>query len=155
MEREEIIKKVQELLAPLLEYEGLELVEVEFQRERAGWVLRVYIDREGGVTLKDCVKVNRELGQLLDVEDFIPCSYNLEVSSPGIDRPLRKREDFERFKGHRARIRLSEPFEGRKNFRGEILGCDEEGVSLMVEGRVYRIPLPLVVKARLDPEIEI
>lgn len=154
-ERERIIKRVEQLLSPLLEHEGLELVEVEFQRERTGWVLRVYIDREGGVTLQDCVRISRELGQILDVEDFIPYSYHLEVSSPGIDRPLRRQEDFERFKGRRAKIRLAEPLDGRRNFRGEILGCDGEGISLRAEGKVYRIPLCLVTKANLDPDIKI
>ena len=155
MEREEIIRKVEALVRPLLDYEGLSLVDIEFQRERVGWVLRVYIEREGGVTLKDCVQVSRELGQLLDVEDFIPYSYHLEVSSPGLDRPLKRREDFERFIGSRARVRLSEPVEGRKNFRGEIMGCDEEGVSLRVEGKVYKIPFSSVAKASLDPDVEV
>ena len=107
------------------------------------------------MTLKDCVQVSRELGQLLDVEDFIPYSYHLEVSSPGLDRPLKRREDFERFIGSRARVRLSEPVEGRKNFRGEIMGCDEEGVSLRVEGKVYKIPFSSVAKANLDPDVEV
>lgn len=155
MEREEIIRKVEALVRPLLDYEGLSLVDIEFQRERVGWVLRVYIEREGGVTLKDCVQVSRELGQLLDVEDFIPYSYHLEVSSPGLERPLKRREDFERFIGSRARVRLSEPVEGRKNFRGEIMGCDEEGVSLRVEGKVYKIPFSSVAKANLDPDVEV
>ncbi|HIE47973.1 TPA: ribosome maturation factor RimP [Candidatus Bipolaricaulota bacterium] len=155
MQREEIIRKVEALVRPLLDYEGLSLVDIEFQRERVGWVLRIYIEKEAGVTLKDCVQVSRELGQLLDVEDFIPYSYHLEVSSPGLDRPLKRREDFERFIGSRIRVRLSEPVQGRKNFRGEIVGCDEEGVSLRVEDKVYKIPFSSVAKANLDPDVKV
>lgn len=155
VEQKEIVERVEELLGPILEEEGLELVGVEFRRERSGWVLRVYIDKEGGVTLRDCVRVSRELGELLDVEDFIPYSYHLEVSSPGINRPLRKREDFERFRGEWAKVRVSEPIEGRRNFRGRIIGCEGEELLLSVEGKVLGISLSNIVKANLDPHIEV
>lgn len=151
----EIIRKVEELVRPLLEMEGLELVDVEFRRERPGWVLRLYIDRQGGVNLGDCVRVSRELGELLDVEDFIPCSYHLEVSSPGINRPLKKREDFEKFKGEWVKVKLSEPIEGRRNLRGRILGWEGDGFLVVVEDKVYHIPMRKVVKANLDPPIEV
>lgn len=151
-----IIQRVEGLLDPILKGEGLELVEVEFRRERAGWVLRIYIDRRGGgVTLGDCVRVSRELGELLDVEDFIPYSYHLEVSSPGVNRPLRKPEDFERFKGEWARLRLTEPVEGRKNIRGRIMGCEEDRVLLFCEGKLFEVPFDRISKANLDPDIEV
>jgi len=155
VEQREIVERVEELLGPILEEEGLELVGVEFRRERSGWVLRVYIDKKGGVTLGDCVKVSRELGELLDVEDFIPYSYHLEVSSPGINRPLRKREDFERFRGEWAKVRVSEPIDGRRNFRGRFIGCEGEELLLSVEGKVLGISLSNIVKANLDPHIEV
>ncbi len=155
VEQRDIVERVEGLLGPILEEEGLELVGVEFRRERSGWVLRVYIDKEGGVTLGDCVRVSRELGELLDVEDFIPYSYHLEVSSPGINRPLRKREDFERFRGEWAKVRVSEPIQGRRNFRGRIVGCEGEELLLSVEEKVLEIPLSNIVKANLDPHIEV
>lgn len=151
----EIIRRVEELAKPLLEAEGLELVDVEFRRERPGWVLRLYIDRQGGVNLGDCVRVSRELGELLDVEDFIPYSYHLEVSSPGINRPLKKKEDFERFKGEWVKVKLSEPIEGQRNLRGRILGWEGDGFLLVAGERVYEIPLEKVAKAHLDPPIEV
>jgi len=153
-ERQEIIRKVEEILTPLLTYEGLSLVDIEYQRERVGWVLRVYIDKEEGVTVNDCARISRELGQILDVEDFIPYSYHLEVSSPGIRRPLRRQEDFQRFAGERVKIKTSEVIEGRKNFTGEILGCYGETVRIIAGGKVYDIPLSSIAKAHLEPEIK-
>lgn len=156
IDSKEIIKRVERIVEPILTEEGLELVDVEFRRERAGWVLRIYIDRRGGgVTLGDCVKVSRELGELLDVEDFIPYSYNLEVSSPGINRPLRKKEDFERFRGEWVKVKLMEPIRGRRNIRGRIWGMEGEDLLLIVDEQLWEIPHSLIAKANLDPEIEV
>jgi ribosome maturation factor RimP len=156
IDSKKIVERVERIVEPILREEGLELVDIEFRRERAGWVLRVYIDRRGGgVTLGDCVRVSRELGELLDVEDFIPYSYNLEVSSPGINRPLRKKEDFESFRGEWVKVRLVEPLRGRRNIRGRIWGVEEEKVLLIVDEELWEIPYSLIAKANLDPEIEV
>ncbi len=156
IDSKEIIKRVERIVEPILIEEGLELVDIEFRRERVGWVLRIYIDRRiGGVTLGDCVRVSRELGELLDVEDFIPYSYNLEVSSPGINRPLRKKEDFERFRGEWVKLKLMEPIRGRRNIRGRIWGIEGDNILLIVDEQIWEIPYSLIAKANLDPEIEV
>jgi len=156
IDSKEIIKRVERIVEPILMEEGLELVDIEFRREKAGWVLRIYIDRRiGGVTLGDCVRVSRELGELLDVEDFIPYSYNLEVSSPGINRPLRKKEDFERFRGEWVKLKLMEPIKGRRNVRGRIWGIEGDNILLIVDEQIWEIPYSLIAKANLDPEIEV
>ncbi|UCF94835.1 MAG: ribosome maturation factor RimP [Desulfobacterales bacterium] len=144
-----VIARVEALAEPLCLSEGLELVHVEYQRESAGRILRLYIDKTGGVTLEDCAEVSRQLGDLLDVklEDIGP--YNLEVTSPGPDRPLAKKRDFERFTGHLARIKMVQPVDGQKNFKGVILDVSEEQVAILVDGKTVAIPLNDISKARL------
>lgn len=147
-----IIKAVEKLVAPILEGEGLELIEIQYRRENRGWVLRLFIDKEGGVTLDDCQRVSEELSAVLDVEDLIEHSYILEVSSPGLDRPLRREGDFERFKGKRVRISLKEVREGRRHLEGYLLGLREGMVGLDVEGRVIEIPFASIKRANLKYE---
>ena len=149
-----MIKEVWELAEPVVLAKGMELVEVEWQREPRGWVLRLYIDKPGGVTLGDCVKISEIVSDLLDARDFIHHSYHLEVSSPGIDRPLRKREDFQRFAGDKVRISLKAPLEGRKNFTGILKGVEGEEVILEVDGVEVRLPYGDIKKANLKAEIE-
>ncbi len=153
--REEVIKNVWELAEPVVVSLGLELVEVEFQRERQGWVLRLYIDKPGGVTIGDCARVSEILGDLLDAKDFIHHAYHLEVSSPGVDRPLRKREDFERFAGDKVKIQLKEPLEGRRNFTGLLRGIEGEDILLEVEGKLWRLPRSQVKKANIKYEFDV
>jgi len=130
------------------------LVDVEYMWERGGWVLRVLLDKEGGVALDDCARVSGEFGQLLDVEDAIPTSYRLEVSSPGLDRPLKQEEDFVRYSGRRVRIKTKDHVSGRRNFKGELLGCTEGKVMVKVEGsEVFVIPLSSILKANLEIEL--
>src|SRR5579871_4848897 len=124
--RETLLK----LLEPAIEALGYELVELEFPPH----LLRIYIDREGGVTVDDCEIVSRQVSAVLDVEDPIPGAYTLEVSSPGLDRPLRKVADFARFAGEQARIELTLPIEGRRRFSGTLKGCEAEEVSIEVDG---------------------
>lgn len=144
-----IIRQVEAIAGPLCEGEALELVHIEYQREPAGRILRLYIDRAGGVTLDDCVNVSRQLNDLLDVhlEDIGP--YNLEVTSPGPERPLSKLQDYERFKGRIARIKTWQPVNGQKNFKGTILGVAAEQVELSLNEKTVTIPFGEISRARL------
>lgn len=136
------------LIEPVVEAMGCELVGVEFH----GGVLRVYIDRSEGVTLDDCEAVSRHLSGLLDVEDPIPGQYTLEVSSPGLDRPLFGARDFERFAGSRVKLRTRAPVDGRRNFKGMLLGVRGQRVVIEQDGDEVSLPLELVEQARLVPE---
>jgi len=145
-----VIEKVEHIVEPLCNAEGMELVFVEYQRESSGRILRVYIDKPGGVKLDDCVLISRQMGDLLDVymEDVGP--YNLEVSSPGSDRPIGRMADYERFKGCETRIKTIQSVDGRKNFRGVLMGVSEENIiNIMVDGKAVAIPFREIRSARL------
>ena len=142
--RETLLK----ILEPAVNGLGYELVELEFQ----GKLLRLYIDQAQGVTLDDCEKVSRQVGAVLDVADPIPGHYTLEVSSPGLDRPLRKPADFEARAGQRARIELTLPLDGRRRFAGTLRGLENDAVLIEVDGALFRLPLAQIAKARLVPE---
>ena len=132
----QIQRQVEELAETLVVSEGMELVDLEYRRQGPRWVLRLFIDREGGVTIHDCANISKELGDLLDVKDIIPQAYVLEVSSPGLNRPLRKKEDFSRFAGRKVQIRLFTPMEGRKKIVGNLVGIENETVIVAApEGR--------------------
>ncbi len=149
----EIVARVRALAEPILAEAGLDLVEVEFQREAHGWVLRYYMDKAGGVTLEDCQRISEELGDHLDVEDLIDHAYHLEVSSPGLDRPLTRDADFLSFAGKAARITTREAVGGQRNFRGRLAGLRDGAVLLdLDDGRRVGIPRGLIAKARLHPE---
>jgi len=143
------ISKIRDLLDPLCTAEGMELVHLECQRETGGRILRLYIDRPGGVTLDDCIHISRQSSDVLDVylEDTGP--YNLEVSSPGQNRPLGKKLDFERFKGSLVNIRTMQPVEGKKKFKGILLGISEDMVKLSMNDQVVAIPYHEIEMARL------
>jgi ribosome maturation factor RimP len=145
----DIIKQVEALANPLCESEGLELVHVEYQRESSGRILRLYIDRPQKVTVDDCVNVSRQLNDLLDVylDDIGP--YNLEVTSPGPERPLSKLRDYERFKGRRVKIRTMQPLSGQKNFTGVISGVTAEQINLSSNEETVVIAFDNISKARL------
>jgi len=115
-----IITAVESFARPVLDDMGLEMVEVQFRRESGGWLLRLFIDREDGVNVDDCALVSRQISAYLEVEDLIEHAYNLEVSSPGLERPLKKKEDFVRFTGRKARIKLKEPIDGQRVFFGQL-----------------------------------
>ena len=137
------------LAEPLCESEGLELVHLEYQREPGGWIMRLYIDKPGGITLDDCVNVSHQMNDLLDVHLDEIGPYNLEVTSPGPDRPLAKMQDFERFKGNPAKIRTIRPYEGQKNFKGVLMGLSGAQVKLLVGEETVQILLKDISKARL------
>ena len=144
-----IIKQVETHAEPLCRSEGLELVHVEYQREAGGRILRLYIDRPEGVTLDDCVNISRQLNSLLDVylDDIGP--YNLEVTSPGPERPLSKLQDYERFRGRVAKIKARKPIDNQKNFTGTILGITAEQIKLSSKQQTVVIPFEDISKARL------
>lgn len=131
--REEYESKVEAWLLPLLEKYQFELVDVEYVREAGLWYLRAYIDKEGGITVDDCEVVSRELGDWLDREDFIAGSYILEVSSPGLGRPLKKEKDFSRSLGKDVEVRLYRPIERQKEFTGTLKAYDADTVTLSME----------------------
>ena len=148
------LERVRSLALPIVGELGLDLVEVEFQREAGGWILRLYVDKRGGVTLRDCQQVSEELNDLLDVENLIDHPYSLEVSSPGLNRPLSREVDFLRFVGQRARVITSQAIGGQRRFLGVLKGY--EGGQIMLEredGTVVVIPHTLISKARLAPAL--
>jgi ribosome maturation factor RimP len=152
-------ERVQSLLLPILDDLALELVDIEFKREGRDWFLRIFIDKPEGVTLDDCAEVSRQLGTVLEVEEVIETSYRLEVSSPGLDRPLKTARDFERFKGRQAKIKTREMMDPdgrghlRKTFTGELLGLEEGRVRVRQtdkKGGVVELPLEGIAKANLE-----
>ncbi len=147
---EGVIESVREILNPLLLEGGLELVDLEYRREGRGRVLRIYIDKEGGVTVDDCAKLSRELGILLDVHDVIPGSYNLEVSSPGLTRALKRPRDFERFRGKMVKIKTKMDIEDRRVFVGRLLDFADNVATVLVDGRTYFIEYDKIEKANLE-----
>lgn len=147
--QKEIVSTAQSLAEPLCASEGMELIHVECQREPAGRILRLYIDRPGGVTLEDCAAVSRQIGDLLDLKLDTEASYILEVSSPGINRPLSRLSDFEKFTGKTARIRTVTPLNGQKNFKGALLGVMDDNIRLQIEAETVLIPYQEISKARL------
>jgi ribosome maturation factor RimP len=145
-----ITSKVSKFLETLLPTMDLELFDVQFRREGHGWVLRVVIDAERGISLDDCSGVSRELGMYLDVEDCITHPYHLEVSSPGLERPLRSLADFTRFRGRKAKVRLHAELEGRKVLEGTIAEVSGDVVAIAsVDGKVARLTMDMISKARL------
>jgi ribosome maturation factor RimP len=149
----QLLQEVRQAALPILQSQGLELVDLEYQREAQGWVLRFYIDREGGITVEDCAEVSGELGAVLEVRDLIVNPYVLEVSSPGLTRPLKKPEDFDKYRNRLVKMKTFKPVEGRRNFRGILLGLEGEKVHLEVDGRYYEIPLQAIAKANLEIEL--
>ncbi len=151
--KEDLKERLWELLELPILKKKMELVDIEWRRERTGWVLRLYIDKPGGVTIGDCAKISELAGHLLDKADLIHHPYNLEVSSPGIERPLKRKEHFERFIGERAKITLNNPISGRRNLVGTILGVEEGVLKFSVEDEVWEIALSNIKRANLQPEI--
>lgn len=154
-----ISSTVKTLVAPIIESRQLELVDVEFKREGPNSFLRIFIDKPEGVTLDDCQSVSQECELVLDVENFIQTQYILEVSSPGLDRPLKKREDYQRFQGRLVKLKTYRPLDGQKKFLGYLQGITQEGeeTSAMVtlttkDGKEYHIPYDAIGSARLEVE---
>lgn len=145
-----IVDKIQDFLRSLLPSLGLELFDVQFRREGHGWVLRVFIDSESGISLDNCSNVSRELGHYLDVEDLIDHAYHLEVSSPGLERPLRSTEDFIRFCGKSAKVKVHDAIDGVKVLEGIIDRVEGDDIYLrLADGRSVQFTFGMINKARL------
>ena len=146
---EQILAQAWAIAEPLCIDEGMELVFVQFRREAQGRVLRIYIDKHGGVTLDDCANISRQLGDIFDatVEDIGP--YSMEVSSPGINRPLGRREDYDRFKGNKVHIKTQQRVNGQKNFKGILHGIDNDVVALLCNDKEIHLSLEEISIARL------
>jgi ribosome maturation factor RimP len=154
------------LAEPYVRDAGFDLIEVQYGREPSGWVVRLFIDappvegagsaiaagQGGKVGLDDCERVSRDVSAALDVADSIPHAYQLEVSSPGLDRPLRRERDFARFVGESARIRLIDGVEGRRNFHGTLRAAKDGRVEIACDGRSYTLPIDDIQKANLVPD---
>jgi ribosome maturation factor RimP len=156
----DIVERVRDVASRVAVSYGLEIFDIQFRREAAGMVLRVLIDRPGpaahaeeSVSVDDCAHVSRDLSAILDVEDVLPTAYILEVSSPGLDRPLRTADDFRRFAGRRAKIVMRERIDGQCFFKGRLGGVDGGDVLIDADdGRTRRVPLGVITRANLEVE---
>ncbi len=155
MSKKDDIEGIKILVDPVIKSLGMELVDIEFAKGGPKWYLRLFIDKEGGVTLDDCEQVSHHVGEILDVEDIISRSYVLEVSSPGLDRPIKRLEDYDRFKGKRVKIKTYGPVEGERVFTGRILGTKDDIIMISDEGKgvIKEIHLEQIASARLVVEI--
>src|SRR4030095_4158769 len=154
MGEKSIAERVQQIAEQVTIDHGLELVHAEVAGPENKPIVRVFIDKPDGVTHEDCSEVSSHLGTILDVEDFIHASYTLEVSSPGLERGLYKRADYERFAGNDAKMKTRQPIDGQRNFRGRLLGVDGSDVLFddRTNGKV-RIPLDIITKANLEVDV--
>jgi ribosome maturation factor RimP len=144
--------KIQKLIEPAVEQLGYELTDLEVRLGGQGGLLRLTIDKPDGVDLDDCEKVSHAVSALLDVEDPVPGNYNLEVSSPGLDRKLTKVEHFQRFEGETLKVTMRFPIAGRRRFRGKLVSSNEEDIVVEVDGESHSLPLAMLDTARLVPE---
>ena len=142
------------LFEPVVEGMGFELVEIEHFPNPKHGVLRLYIDKRGGVNIDDCSAVSHQISALIDVEDPVRGQFNLEVSSPGLDRPLRKLKDYQRFTGEQVKLKTSMPFDGQRNFKGSLLRADEEYVVIETDAEEISVPFAAIDKARLVPSFD-
>jgi len=156
----DVVEHVRTVAARVAASYGLDIFDVQFRREAAGMVLRVQIDRPGAaataedsVSVEDCAAISRELSAVLDVEDIVPTAYTLEVSSPGLDRPLRGADDFRRFAGRRAKLVMREAVDGQRFFKGRLGGVEDGRVVIETEDRRrHLVPIGIITRANLEVE---
>ncbi|AAO57940.1 ribosome maturation factor RimP [Pseudomonas syringae pv. tomato] len=148
------LEQLQGLLAPVVVALGYQCWGIDFSSQGKHSVLRIYIDKEGGVLVDDCAIVSRQISGVLDVEDPISTEYTLEVSSPGMERPLFTIEQFALYAGEQVRIKLRSPFEGRRNFQGLLRGVEEQDVVVQVEDHEFLLPIDLIDKANIIPTFD-
>jgi ribosome maturation factor RimP len=144
--------KIRKLIEPAVEQLGYELTDLEVRLSGQGGLLRLTIDKPDGIDLDDCEKVSHAVSALLDVEDPVPGNYNLEVSSPGLDRKLTKVEHFQRFEGETLKVTMRFPIAGRRRFRGKLVSSNEQDIVVEVDGESHSLPLAMLDTARLVPE---
>ena len=150
-----IISRLEELIQPLVESQGADLVELQYGRPKRGrGILRLFVDRTGGISIEDLARINRIVGGLLEVHDVIPGSYTLEVSSPGLTRALKKPEDYQRYVGRLVRVTTRSPWEGRQVHCGILQGLEDDQVCLKEGENVLCIPLNEIARARLDIDLK-
>lgn len=147
--REDYEKKAEELVMPLIEENNFELVDVEYVKEGSNWYLRYYIDKEGGITVDDCELVSRALSDKLDEKDFIQDAYILEVSSPGLGRPLKKPKDFERSIGKEVEVKLYKAINRQKDFEGTLVSHDDNSIVISVDGEEMKFDRTDIALVRL------
>jgi ribosome maturation factor RimP len=156
----DVIERVRAIAGRIAASYGLEVFDVQFRREASGMVLRVRLDRPGpaataeeSVSVDDCATISRDLSAVLDVDDVVPTAYVLEVSSPGLDRPLTRAGDYQRFAGRRVKIVMKQPVDGQGYFKGQLRGIEDGNVLIEAEDkRTHRVPLDLITKANLEVE---
>ncbi|HWQ74062.1 MAG TPA: ribosome maturation factor RimP [Syntrophomonas sp.] len=147
----ETVKRIENLITPVLAGIGIELLEVEYRKEHGDQMLRIFIDREEGVDLNTCTQATRAVQDLIEQENI---EYDhLEISSPGLDRLLKKEKDFAAFKGEKVKVRTLQPVEGQKNFQGRLGDVDQKILQLETDGKINSIPRDIISIVRLDPEI--
>ena len=156
----DVVEQIRTVAARIADSYGLDIFDVQFRREAGGMVLRIQLDRPGpaataeeSVSVEDCARVSRDLSALLDVEDIVPTAYTLEVSSPGLDRPLRRLDDYERFAGRRAKMVMREAVDGQRHFKGRLAGVD--GNTALIDGddgKRHRVPFGVITRAHLEVE---
>ena len=147
---ESVLKEIERLIEPVLAEMGIDLVDMEYRSGQGRRVLRIYVDRPTGINLDDCAMVSREIGNLLDVKDLLQHHYVLEVSSPGLNRPLKREKDFLRAIGQKVKVKTSVPLKGRKNFSGVLQSFENGMLQLKLDDTVVQIPEEDVKKASLE-----
>ncbi|MGO9579103.1 MAG: ribosome maturation factor RimP [Desulfobaccales bacterium] len=153
--KETVVSRLEELIQPLVESQGADLVELQYGRPKRGrGILRLFVDRTGGITIEELARINRMVGALLEVHDVIPGSYTLEVSSPGLTRVLKKLQDYQRYVGRLVRVTTRTPWEGRQVHNGILQGLDGEMVCLKEGEKVLCIPFSEIARARLDIDMK-
>lgn len=155
MNRKEVVAQVEQLLRPIVSRWRLDMVDIQVVGDAQHTILRVLVDRpDGGIAVEECARVNEALGRQLDLYELFAHAYTLEVSSPGLDRPLRTDGDFRRFAGRRAEITALAPIDGQRRFRGMLLGVVGEAVVMQIDGRQVQVPKAQIAQARLVVELE-
>jgi len=149
----DVKEKIRLLAEPVVTFEGMELIHVECIKMHTRWIIRLFLDKEGGITLNDCANISSQLGDIFDIREVVNGSYTLEVSSPGLDRPISRDEDFVKYRNSKVDIKTGVKIEGVKNFHGILTDYIEEDgrklVLIEITGKVYRIPRQDIVKANL------
>lgn len=151
MDAKKVAGRAFEIVSPVVEELGYSLVDCKYANEGGRWILRLYVEKtDGSISVGDCGLISRAVDDVLDVEGAIPGRYFLEVSSPGLDRPLKKLTDFERYSGQKVKLKTKGPLNGRSNFKGILTKVDGQEILMSVDGVEYRIPIDAISKANID-----